>query len=474
MVVVRSITSIMTEMENFQRGRHPRMTNYTPTSVITMINESVANQIRKLELALQQGLDAASLYSATGSDLDYLVRDRLPEGRLKGSKALGQITFVRNTPAPFAITIPAGSIATATSIYGTLSFQTLAVAIMLANETQMVVDSEAIRPGTSGNIPSFSIAQMPTPVPNIDYVNNPLAFSGGEDEETDEDLRDRYIYATQLPGRATPFLIEQHLKDHPSVSQAVATTVGFGDVMIVVDAPNTTEVIDAVSAIIADNVAGGVIACGCKAATIVAGAAATVSINTAKGGQIWVRPRDYVLGAETITGTYKDTYGGTRAFTAVIPANTVGGIGIAAVMVAGYLEATEILTVVYAGSLTYDFLIGQGTYPYLYNRPKEIAMQIAVRIVKEASFEADLEWKIEQSIRAWVSSFRIGTDFEFTDLVKVIFRDYNAPRRNFDGIDDIHSCYAVGGGSMIASFGATLTVDPDEKVFLSSITVESV
>lgn len=474
MVIVRSISSIMTEMEVFQRGRHSRMTNYTPTSVITMINESVANQIRKLELALQQGLDAASLYSATGSNLDNLVKDRLPEGRLKGSKALGQITFIRNTPAPFVIPIPAGSIATATSIYGTLSFQTLAYAEMLANETQMVVDAEAIKPGTSGNIPAISIVQMPNPVPNIDYVNNPLAFLGGEDEETDEDLTDRYIYAAQLPGRATPFLIEQHLKDHPSVSQAVATTIGFGDVMIVVDAPDTQDVIDAVSEIISDNIAGGVIACGCKAASIVAGGAASVSLNTSKGGQIWVRPRDYVLAGETITGTYKDTYGGTRAFTAVIPAHTIGGVGIAATMIAGYLEATEILTVVYGGALTYDFLIGQGTYPYLFNRPKELAMQITVKIVKEASFEADLEWKVEQSIRAWVASFKIGTDFEFTDLIKVIFRDYNPPRRNFDGIDDIHSCYAVGGGFMIATFGATLTVAPDEKVTLSSITVESV
>lgn len=473
-MIVRSISTIMTEMELFQRGRHPRMSNYTPTSVITMINESVANQVRKLELALQQGLDAASLYSATGTNLDYLIGDRLPEGRLQGSKAIGQITFFRNTPAPYVITIPKGTVCTAPSIYGSLSFQTTEDAIMDVGETQQVVEAEANRAGTSGNIPSQSIALMPNPVAGIDYVSNPLAFTGGEDVETDEELRDRYIYAVSIPGRATPFLIEQHIKEHPNASQAVATTIGFGDVMIVVDAPDSEEVIDAISAIIADNVAGGVISCGCIAANVIAGGTPGVSLATARGGQIWVRPRDYVLAGESITGSYVGTDGVTYSFTATIPANTIGGIGIAAVMDVAMPDATEITVITYGGSGTYDFLIGYGTYPYLYLRPKDVQMSVYVKIKKEASFEADLEWKVEQSIRAWIASFQIGTDFEFADMIKVIFRDFSPPRRNFEGIDDIISCYAVGNGQMIASFNSNLIIDPDEKISLSSINVESV
>ena len=315
---------------------------------------------------------------------------------------------------------------------------------------------------------------MPTPVAGIENVSNPLAFSGGEDAETDEELRTRYIYAVSIPGRATPFLIEQHIKDHPSASQAVATTIGFGDIMIVVDCPDSEAVVEDISDIIADNVAGGVISCGCIAAQIVAGGTPGVSLATARGGQIWVRPRDYVLASETITGTYKGTDGLTYNFSAVIPDNTLGGIGIAAVMDVDAPEATEILSITYAGALTYDFLIGLGTYPYLFNRPKDVQLSIYLKIKKEASFESDLEWKIEQSIRAWIASFQIGTDFEFADLIKVIFRDFNPPRRNFDGIDDIKSCYAVGNGSMIANFSSNLTIDPDEKISLSSITVESI
>lgn len=472
-MIVRSISSIMAEMEVFQRGRHPRMTNYTPTSVITMLNESVANQIRKLELALQQGLDASNLYSATGQDLDYLISDRLPEGRLPGSKSLGQITFYRNTPATYPITIPKGIICTAPSTYGSVSFQTTEDALMDLGETQIVVAAEAIIPGTKGNVPGATIIHMPSPVAGIDYVSNPLAFSGGEDEETDEELRTRYIYVVRLPGRATPFLIEQHIKDHPNAAQAVATTIGFGDVMIVVDCPDNEEVVDDISEIVDDNIAGGVISCGCIAARVVIGTP-IVSINTARGGQIWVRPKDYILTGETIAGTYKDPSGTSHAFSAIIPDNSLGGIGILATMEAGYSDAAEITDLPYTGSGSYDILIGYGTYPNLFLRPKEVPLSIYLKIKKEASFEADLEWKIEQSLRAWGSSFMIGTDFEFADMIKVILRDYNSPRRNFEGIDDIISCYAVGGGIMIASFNSNLVVDPDEKITLSSVTVESI
>jgi hypothetical protein len=473
MVIVRSISSIMTEMEVFQRGRHPRMTNYTPTSVITMLNESVANQIRKLELALQQGLDASNLYNATGQDLDYLVSDRLPEGRLLGSKSLGQITFYRNTPATYAITIPKGTICTAPSTYGSISFQTTEDAVLDLGETQKVVASEAIVPGTKGNVPGMTIVHMPAPIGGIDYINNPLPFSGGEDKETDEELRTRYIYVVRLPGRATPFLIEQHIKDHPNATQAVATTIGFGDLMIVVDAPDNEEVVNDISSIIDDNIAGGVIACACIAARIIAGSP-IVSVNTAKGGKIWVRPKDYILGGETITGTYKDPSGGSHSFSAIIPDNTLGGIGILATMESGYPDATEITNLPYTGSEAYDILIGYGTYPNLFLRPKEVPLSVYLKIKKEASFEADLEWKIEQSLRAWIASFMIGVDFEYADMIKVIFRDYNSPNRNFEGIDDIISCYAVGGGIMVASFNSNLTINPDEKITLSSVTVESI
>lgn len=453
------------------------MTNYTPTSVLTILNESVANQIRKLELALQQGLDASNLYSATGQDLDYLVSDRLPEGRLPGSKALGQITFHRNTPATYPITIPKGTICTAPSTYGSISFQTIEDALMDLNETQKVVSAEAIVPGTKGNIPSFSIVHMPAPVAGIDYISNPIAFSGGEDEETDEELRTRYIYVVRLPGRATPFLIEQHIKDYPNASQAVATTIGFGDVMIVVDCPDNEEVVDDISDIIEENIAGGIVSCACIAARTLPDrcflSIPIVSINTAKGGRIWVRPKDYVLTGETITGTYKDPSGTSHTFTAIVPDNTIGGVGILATMENGYPDAVEITDLPYTGSEAYDILIGYGTYPNLFLRPKEVPLSIYLKIKKEASFEADLEWKIEQSLRAWVASFQIGTDFEFADMIKVILRDYLS-HHNFEGIDDIISCYAVGGGAMIASFNSNLTIDPDEKIILSSVIVESI
>jgi len=57
-MIIRTIAEIMEEMKVYQMSRHPRLTNYEENSVLTIINESVSDQIRKIEVDLQQGLDA--------------------------------------------------------------------------------------------------------------------------------------------------------------------------------------------------------------------------------------------------------------------------------------------------------------------------------------------------------------------------------------------------------------------------------
>mgnify|MGYP001176792137 CR=1 FL=1 len=470
-MIIRSILDIMAEMEKYQRSKHPRLTNYNPTSVLSTINESVADQIRKLEVDIQRGLDALSLYTATGADLDFLVRDRLVEGRLLGARSLGVIIFGRKNALPYAVDIPKGTICTAATIYGSIKFQTTKDATMNINETQVSVDAEAVIPGVNGNVASNTIVNMPTPIPGVDFVFNPYAFSGGEDIESDEALRERYIYAINMPGRATPNLIEQHLLDSPNVQQVAVTTVAPGDVVIVTDCPMADDVIQSVSNIIRDNIAAGIISIGCMAAQIINGDRFP-DMDESQGGKIFIRTRSYIQDEEYISGQFLDGNGITQDFSITIPAHTVEGVGLKVVMDKDTI-AQKITSISYSGSKSYDILIGLGEYPYLFVQPIEVPVSIFIKIKKEASFEQDLEWNIEQSIRAWVEGFRINEDIEYADLIKTIFRDSRNPSKNFEGIDDIMYAYITGKNSMITSFGSKIVTEPDEKIVLSSVSVIS-
>jgi len=226
-----------------------------------------------------------SLYTATGSDLDYFVRDRLVEGRLQGVKARGELTFGRRTPAPYNIVIPERTLCIAPSVFGSVAFETTEEVTLFANETQAVVEAEAVEAGEKGNVAPNLINIMPQPIPGIDYVYNQLAFAGGEDQETDEELKDRYIYSITLPGRATQNLVEQHIKDYPGARQAIVTTLSPGEVMIIVDCSNVQEAVDSVSGLIEENIAAGIISIGCIAAKIIDGAPEE-SLNTSEGGKI--------------------------------------------------------------------------------------------------------------------------------------------------------------------------------------------
>lgn len=184
------------------------------------------------------------------------------------------------------------------------------------------------------------------------------------------------------------------------------------------------------------------------------------------------KTKSYISGAESITGTYKDTNGASQAFSITVPAGTPEGVGIAATMVAG-TYAKEITAITYTGSNSYDLLIGLGDYPYLFNRPKSVPVNIYVKIKKEATFEESLEWNIEQSLSAWASQFNIGDDMEYADMIKWVLRDYRDQTKNFNGIDDILIAYITGKGATINSFGSKVTINPDERITLSGITVES-
>jgi len=115
--------------------------------------------------------------TATGSDLDDLVVDRLPEGRQRGTHSTGYLTFKRIYPATEAVPIPEGSKALALDADGTKHyFETTAYAEIPVGDTSVVVEARSFEPGSDTNVAAYSINQLPYAIDGVDRVEMFMHF----------------------------------------------------------------------------------------------------------------------------------------------------------------------------------------------------------------------------------------------------------------------------------------------------------
>lgn len=469
-LTIRTISQIIEEMRAFQISRYPQLSTQSPTSILMMLNESVANQIRKLEVFLEKEINNLNIYTAEGDALEALIINWLPEGRLHGSFAEGVVTFYCSDLITEEIHIPKNTRVAAVSKTNTLYFETTEDAYIHIGGTQAAANVKAVAPGTIYNVAPHTVTYLPVPIPGIQYITNHFSFSGGEDEETDEQLRRRYIYAIKTAGKATTLLISHNLEAVAGITQTLCYTWGPGDLQIICDAPDVLG--DNLSKIIEENIAAGVVGCGCVSGQIIGGSANPKLAET-WGGNLWVRPKNIITTQEQITGTCLSQSNSIINYIVTIPAGSVPGSAIKATLSQNtYVKNVESIT--YSGNSSYDLLIGLGVYPHIWLKPKEIGVDIQITIRKEPTFESSLEWKIEQSVSNFIASLKIGDDLEFSDLVRAVFKNTLPPYQTFEGIDEIVTCLVVGKGQNIGSFGNVLQIAPDEKILLSSISVESI
>lgn len=127
--------------------------------------------------------------TASGEYLDYIAKQRGLE-RKKAVKAQGEIIFSISQPVDHNIIIPLGTVV-ATDDSSPIRFCTTEEEEISAGNTLVSVYAEAVNAGRSGNI-NKNKATVGVSVPTeVETVRNPVAFTGGEDEETDSELRER-------------------------------------------------------------------------------------------------------------------------------------------------------------------------------------------------------------------------------------------------------------------------------------------
>ena len=129
--------------------------------------------------------------TASGEYLDKIAEQRGLE-RKKAVKAQGEITFYISQPVAHNIIIPMGTVVATDDSYP-IRFCTTEEEEISAGNTLVSVYAEAETAGRSGNIVAGK-ATVGVSVPTeIESVENRSDFTGGEEAETDSELRNRIM-----------------------------------------------------------------------------------------------------------------------------------------------------------------------------------------------------------------------------------------------------------------------------------------
>ena len=165
---------------------------------------------RVSDIGIRIRLLAGELFSLT-SNIDWLKKQMFPNTasgeqlelhaqqrgltRRKGNKSTGQIIFMLDTPLEYEVTVPKGTICTTSD--GALNFVTTADASIMRGGNFVMAEAEAENSGTQYNVAPKAITTIVTYFSVGISIHNASAFSGGTDDETDEELRKRIMHSMQ-------------------------------------------------------------------------------------------------------------------------------------------------------------------------------------------------------------------------------------------------------------------------------------
>jgi uncharacterized phage protein gp47/JayE len=155
--------------------------------------------------------NATRLSTSTGTECDTFVAD-FGFARKGATFASGDVTFSRFTPTQQGVISVGATVSTPDKslqfaiIADTLnSFfnATLNAYVIPAGIGSASVPVQALTAGTIGNVIQDTLTVITSPVPGIDTVTNPLAFSNGTNAQSDAELRVAFVQYLASLSRAT-------------------------------------------------------------------------------------------------------------------------------------------------------------------------------------------------------------------------------------------------------------------------------
>lgn len=481
-ITVPTIAALVKRLEDAQAEMLPGQISGDKYTLHYLTNLTFAAELQACYQECEDGLARIDVLKAKGTDLEKIVEHVLINGRLLGDKATGQVTFHTSYEAPEDILIPEG-----TQVYSILEdgtklyFETTEDGTIEEGEMETTINAQAVLRGPSGNIAPYSIISMKGRITGITSVENLLEFTGGIEDESDDDLRRRYFDAVQAPGKATVLMLERALNELTDVAETRVFNYGEGDLGVLVDyrgggEGHITTVGQDVVECIRKNIAVGTQARGIVGATR-RGETVTILEDDVYGGLVWVRPRDFVPQGDILYFTYLDMFSHTRDGLCIVPPATHRGVMIQATLEEPTDRAKKILSVTPSDSqIDYDILLGMGAAGYLYNLPELIYISVVAQIRLTDIPETDLVNKIKASLEAFLDNFVIGENLQYSDVQKFLQNNFDLTAegyvgRAFQGIDEIVSLNVSGGGQAATKNGDHIVVEEDWRIEAGSVDI---
>lgn len=221
------------------------ITNINVGSVTRTLIEAIMAELDITQYVVYQAYISKTVDSAEGEDLDDVV-SILSVIRKSASKCTGYVTFSTTEASDIDIEIPSGTLISTVQTSGgeIYEFEVVNDTILYAGETEVDVLVEC----TDAKyifIPANMISVINSSVDGISEVNNKNDISGGTDEETDDELRDRAKEALVKLGRGTCDSIRSAVKDITGVIDCsvydMRSGVGTVDVFVICDQDTPDE-----------------------------------------------------------------------------------------------------------------------------------------------------------------------------------------------------------------------------------------
>lgn len=149
-----------------------------------------AKEFEKTYAEMDLMMEAAFPQTSWGSYLDYLADELAGLSRRKATAATAVLT-ISGTPGA---KIPKGSVFST----GSLNFTTKAETVV-GSDGVVNVKAIASATGAGGNVGTGTIIKIPIPIYGVSQVTNKEAASGGYEEESDDALRERLLFAVRKP-----------------------------------------------------------------------------------------------------------------------------------------------------------------------------------------------------------------------------------------------------------------------------------
>ena len=284
----KNYSDIMSDMESALKRSFSEDVDLSPGSPLNLVINLFAVELSKAWLALDDVYNAAFLNTSSGTALEN-IGAIVGVNRDMGSKATGEVTFLRTTPLPSGSirTVPAGTVVKSNDVYP-LKYKTTASVYMyplITDETATIIDQSHFEldnyvgevisiSGSNGadyvnNIDivigrvislntlypentNLSVTYKPISITapveaeNVGYtynaipgmltlmdvqpsfihsVTNEYYIVGGKDVELDVELRDRIADTAEALGNATKVAIDFKLRQLSNVSNVVVKDV---------------------------------------------------------------------------------------------------------------------------------------------------------------------------------------------------------------------------------------------------------